>query len=790
MPRNISVESRLFGGARRIVWALGAACMGQLASAAGVTYDASTETGRERWVEVRINEVPCPDFALLRIDPQGRLFVRTDDVRAWGMRLPATATTLGVPGTRVRIDNVEGLHVHLDEDENRLHLDAQAFLFSTQVIPGGRHSGAPELGMPALFIDYNLFAEHDPGIGQTYSGLFKVGSSLGRTSLTSSWLASREPGARGVASAGTNEQTGWHRLDTALLLDWPEYTARLTFGDSTTSPGTLGQAIRFSGVQWATDFATQPGLTPFALPVVSGTATLPSSVELYVNQVLVQRATVNAGPFQLNNIPVPVGQGAVDIRLRDILGNVQQLSVPYLVSPRLLPSGFTTNDLAVGAVREDYGIANFAYGPPFLTAGIQHGWNDSVTIGTSAELLSKQFTARSEGAVRVTRNITADLTSAVSDSPAGVGVAIDTGIDSLWGSTGIGMHFRNASRDFVELGSLQPATRLHTEWAAQASTQLARFGSLSLIYGWRRSYDAPTAAATTLSYNVTVYRLGSLGAFVSQTRSGTSHIAGGITFTRFLGNGSTTSVAATTDSGATTVDARIGRAAPPDSGWGWEFDHARGGIDTDGLRVDARSAYGVGSAEIDSTSAGGIAMISWQGGLLWTGGRPRPAQTLGGPAALVELPDLGGVEVLHDGQPVGRTDERGRILVTALRPFEDNVITINPEDLPLTAMVDSERLTVRPYSHGVLRALFPVGATESQTVILHLDNGALVPVGAELALNGHIFPVGTEGLVQVPVLHVAADAWVNWAGGRCRVRLHAMKHSSDQSTIAECRSIL
>jgi outer membrane usher protein len=263
---------------------------------------------------------------------------------------------------------------------------------------------------------------------------------------------------------------------------------------------------------------------------------------------------------------------------------------------------------------------------------------------------------------------------------------------------------------------------------------------------------------------------------VSNTRSGGStDVIGGITFTRYLGKGMTASVTDTADNGASTVDMQVGRPPPPDSGFGWEVAHARGGTDTDGLRIDARSAYGTGSGEVDATNQGTLGILSWQGGFLWAGGRPWPAQTLAGPAALVVVPDLGGVEVLHDGLPVGRTDGAGRILVPALRPFEDNTITVVPEDIPLTAMVDSDKITVRPYSHGVVSATVAVAASESRVFTLRLGTTAdgFVPPGAEVALNGHTYPVGTQGLSQLPVAHAAVDASVNWPGGRCRVHLPA-----------------
>src|SRR5581483_1733493 len=333
---------------------------------------AAPELARDVWVEVRINNVPQPDFALLHIDLRGHLLARVEDIRAWHLE-PSTSSGAAAGGL-VRLDDFPGLHARLDADETLLLLDADPSLFDAQFFAGGRHLEAPDRGVPAVFLGYNLFAEADGRLGNTCSALVQAGSSLGRASFTSGWLGSRiVPDQSAAAQVVGNESSGWHRLDSALLLDFPEDTARFTLGDSVSTAGTLGDAVRFSGLHWATDYATRPGLTPYALPVISGTATMPSTVELYVNHALVQRTNVDAGPFQLNNIPVPAGEGSVDIRMRDMMGQLQQLSVPYLVSPQLMAAGLTTVDLEAGAVRENYGIAEFDYGPWFASGTVQHG---------------------------------------------------------------------------------------------------------------------------------------------------------------------------------------------------------------------------------------------------------------------------------------------------------------------------------------------------------------------------------------------------------------------------------
>src|SRR5262249_16496775 len=157
----------------------------------------------------------------------------------------------------------------------------------------------------------------------------------------------------------------------------------------------------------------------------TGTATVPSSVELYVDQSLVGRGALEPGPFELRNLPVPVGSGDVEIRMRDLLGRYQQMSVPYLVTPELLAAGRFSSDFSAGAVRRNYGRASFDYGSSFISAAFVRGQTDRITVNGSAEMLREEQTFRAGGAVRLARNITLDVTPAVSHSDQGRGAGID-----------------------------------------------------------------------------------------------------------------------------------------------------------------------------------------------------------------------------------------------------------------------------------------------------------------------------------------------------------------------------
>ncbi len=54
------------------------------------------------------------------------------------------------------------------------------------------------------------------------------------------------------------------------------------FGDAYNETGLWGRAVDFGGIQWGTNFNTQPSFITFPLPSVSGQALVPSVVDLYV----------------------------------------------------------------------------------------------------------------------------------------------------------------------------------------------------------------------------------------------------------------------------------------------------------------------------------------------------------------------------------------------------------------------------------------------------------------------------------------------------------------------------
>jgi outer membrane usher protein len=143
------------------------------------------------------------------------------------------------------------------------------------------------------------------------------------------------------------------------------------------------------------------------------------------------------------------------------------------------------------------------------------------------------------------------------------------------------------------------------------------------------------------------------------------------------------------------------------------------------------------------------------------------------------------VRAYVDGQPVGRTNRRGVLVVPHLLSYHDNSITIANDDLPFDTNLESSQQIVSPGLRngptvrfaasrtqrimGRARRMTGAGATEPLTGDLALANGAASPLGRDGQFYFENLRVGShDGLVtsgrdvyrcefEIPASN---DAWV------------------------------
>ena len=129
-----------------------------------------------------------------------------------------------------------------------------------------------------------------------------------------------------------------------------------------------------------------------------------------------------------------------------------------------------------------------------------------------------------------------------------------------------------------------------------------------------------------------------------------------------------------------------------------------------------------------------------------------------------------GVRVRYENREVGKTRGDGRLLISSLRSLQRNKISIDPETMPVDAIVEDDKTYVIPgVRAGVVVNFNTKRMTRAALVILHDANGKPLPPGAEVRLAGaeETFAVGYDGETFLDGLRENNHVTVQTDAGTC-----------------------
>ncbi|MET0182194.1 MAG: fimbria/pilus outer membrane usher protein, partial [Caulobacterales bacterium] len=125
-------------------------------------------------------------------------------------------------------------------------------------------------------------------------------------------------------------------------------------------------------------------------------------------------------------------------------------------------------------------------------------------------------------------------------------------------------------------------------------------------------------------------------------------------------------------------------------------------------------------------------------------------RTIEGAFALVDA-GAPNVAISRNHFDLGRTNARGVLLATNLRPYEINTISIDPDDLPLDRAPANADRRIAPREGAGTLLKFEEAAARVIDTIARLMDGTPAPYGGMLVRekDGERFPVGRDGLVTL-----------------------------------------
>jgi outer membrane usher protein len=726
---------------------------------------------KERLLMVDINRQQLNQSVMVLEDNAGALYFWIHDLRRWRFHEPDAAAAIVYQGEQYYpLSAISDISHVYDPDTLSLMIEVRpgAFDETARVVQTEKVPAAVRPG-PGGFFNYDLFASNAEDSRQR-SGQFELGYfnrfGVGTTNLL------------GEALDGHPRFT---RLDTSWSIDYPETRRTLHFGDAINVPGSWGRSVRFGGIQFGTNFGTQPGFATFPAQSVAGQAVLPSTIDVFINNALVSRQDVPPGPFSISNLPVITGAGDVRLVVRDLLGREQIVTEYFYGSQTLLLEGLAQFSAEFGVVRENFGIDSNDYGAWLSSGTYRRGMSEYLTGEVHAEVLRNQTTVGAGGDYLIPQlgTITAYLAGSRSTvsgaSRASTGTTALFGIDRQAQPWSFAARSQWTSRGFAQIGLSPPQMAPARLSSLNVSYSRQSGGSVSAGYVGQHYRDQADSRLATMSYSISLAKFGSFSLSALRNLSGDMSTTIFAAFSLPLSAATSVSLSAQSLRGGNRANSAnsdlftttLQRNLPAGEGTGYNVQARSDGAKEVSYSVQNNvGTYMVGAAQSQGSSE---TRLSASGGLAFLDGDVFPSRRIDQSFAVVRIPDYPNVRILADNQPAGRTDADGNALIPRLRAYDRNRISIDQRDLPIDAEIDKLKLDVVPYFRSGIDVKVPIRRSRGATLTVHLEDGSAVPVGAMVNVVGNdaACVVGYGGQVYVVGLGATKRLRASWGSAAC-----------------------
>lgn len=706
--------------------------------------------GSLRWrpLDVTINTVSVGNWLLLEVE--GRFYAPADAFPEWRIaRPPEQGSIRARQQTWYPLDAIQGFTARFNAAEQSLAIDFAANAFAATRI--GQAMGQRPVVSPSEFatflnydLNYNASQIKGSGRFQDAGALLELGMTGSLGVLTSSHIGNN------LLADTVEAPPRWRRLETTFTRDFPDHNLTLRLGDSVSRSGLTGRGVYFGGVQIGRNYMMSPGLVTQPVPVISGTSTAPSTVELYVNDVLRQTSKVPTGPFTIDNLQFLGGAGQARVVVRDLLGRETVLVQPFLSGGNMLDEGLTDWSAEAGLLRRRLGQASADYGDAFASGLWRSG-------------ISKTLTLEAAGAwSRTTTNMGTAATVALFDrwlAEAGLGLSrSDTdGTGRQWTlglnypgmNQQLSLRLESSNAHYQALGS-DPAFSFGTarrQWSFNHNFSLGERQSL----GWavaRIAYAGQAPITTSsLNYGVRIGKGSNLAFSLSRASGASSGTSIGVSLSFPLG-GTYVNTNVTRSGGELSAYASASDTTQGDLPVSWRVLSgyrnsgalAEGGLYWRGTRSQF-------SGDVSASAVQQALRLGMQGGLVGMGGQVFATHTVRDSFALVEVPGYADIRVGRYGNADGVTNADGVALVSNLSAYNTNPVRLDASDLPVTAEIDAIEMNAVPAWRSAVRLKFPVRSGRAALLRIVLDDGEPAPAGAEIELQGdaQVFYVARRG---------------------------------------------
>ncbi|MGP3592488.1 fimbria/pilus outer membrane usher protein [Vagococcus sp. WN89Y] len=720
-------------------------------------------------LDVRVNNAKSDDFGHFQQDPQGNLL-------AWGKELRRL---------RIKIDPTiadnEFVNLHsVPSLRYEYHVDSQSIDINippSQLLPFQLEMGQDRFnkkqnmdagGINAGIVNYRLYNQNSSW-GSFFSANMEGIYSSDYGNFVSSGLYNNGNN-RFIDDDFVRLDSYWQYVDARNIRSW-------LVGDFASNTVEWGSSVRMAGFQVASAYEQRSDIITTALPSYSGSAALPSSLDLYINQQRIYSGEIPSGPFDIRMLPSVAGND-VTLITRDASGRQITTTESWYYTPKVLRPGIKEYSLDIGFPRFGYGTDSSNYDEHLFAMGsLRYGWLPTTTLTGHTEYAADGLVNIGAGIAKTVSGMSAvNLDAAHSEYKAASGNLLLAGIEGrLSKQITFNASTQRAYGEYYDAArvanrlALQKYTRSRREQSGSDSyinysaiaDRIDRYGvswapipRLSLS-AWYNEIAWPDNTWRTLSLNANANITNNTTLYTNFYKDLNDNNAWSLWVglrIYFLDKfNSTTSLVKNNDrTGYSQEFSSTSSQQLNTFGWGVNATHYDKGPGLISVRGDYRARAAWLNAQLAQYGSQRQSTFTATGSLVAADGHLFAANEIGD--AFVVVKNAGpNSTILKGGVELGKSDAGGNFLVPNILPWVDNAIFIDTTDMQEGWEPSStEQVTTAGWRRGSVVDFRTENINSARAKLFYGARHQVISPGYAVTLNGQESSVvGYDGLVYL-----------------------------------------
>ncbi|MEB3755138.1 fimbria/pilus outer membrane usher protein [Acinetobacter sp. MD2(2019)] len=646
----------------------------------------------------------------------------------------------------------DSLSSHFDESSQALKLEVPPSLFKNQTgADTEQHIDRADFG---AFMNYELFYGHqkdEDDRSNRFNTLVELGIFKDYWLFNNAFTYFNEPTLKKVV-----------RVNTTLQLDFPEKMTSLTLGDTTTPYNPLINSLRFGGISWGTNYQTRPGFIYWNVPSLSGSAKIPSTVDLYINGVSVYQQQVTPGDYNLQVGANLQQTGQAEIVVEDILGNRSVQSFPVLLSSQLLRKGLNDYNISMGKLRYNYSLDSSDYRDFFASGFFRRGISNQTSLGLNAAYSKDIQNLGIMWTQAIASKFVVDtLVMASHDDQSKYNYAYGFSTSKDFNNLTIGFRTRYQDQNYKFIGDsleMNSSTLKYENLAYLAISKVPVFGSINFNYAQQSYYRNPNLdVSNTLNnkvFTVGIYRninpkldlsVSYFKAFGDIKNSGAS-----LALTYRFDQQRAVHASATSNGDA---NLKYQKYSNQQQG----FDYSLGGsYRNNQMLYTFDGVYKTDMGDLNFQYYQGRknneTQFNFKGAVVWLDNQFALTKSVNNAFALVKMGQYPDVDFYLTNSLVSKTNSKGYAFIHNVIPYLPSEIRFDENQLPVEDKIETAQHVVTGLNQRGYLINYPIYRAKNITIRPLKQSQQGFNKGSELHVNNKendVYPIGSDGTVTL-----------------------------------------